>query len=304
MGISKDFRTTAGVRAVPRFAAPSRRVRARSRGQSLVELAIVAPVLILILLVAIDFGRGFYSWVILQNAARIGANYAGLNAQGWKTNPDDAAITAEYELRIEEDVDRALCDAPGTPPAPVFTDSPADTSSGGQTPDTSYDVGDSVKVSLNCVFHPLTPVISAILSSNIDLGASSEFRIRAGDIAGLDNAPAIPAPSAATPTPTATPTTGPTPTCGPPTADFNPVANQSGRSPLQVTFTDTSTATSGCPITDWAWIFQGATPATATGAGPHTVTFTKPPTQHDVSLTVTSAGGSDTLTRNHHVRTN
>lgn len=241
-------------------------------------MAIVAPVLILVLLLAIDFGRGFYSWVILQNAARIGANYAGLNAEGWKADPDDSAITTEYELRIEEDVDRALCDAPGTPPAPVFTDSPADTSSSGQTPDTSYDVGDTVKVSLTCVFHPLTPVISAILSANVDLGASSEFRIRAGNIAGLNNQAAIPPPSANTPTPVPTPTptttTGPTPT-GTCTASVTISRAPSGalKSGDSATFTQTSTS-SGCTISSYEWTFPQGTPPTATGAGPHFVTFT------------------------------
>jgi Flp pilus assembly protein TadG len=48
-----------------------------SRGQALVEFALVLPVLALLLVVAIDFGRVFFGWVSLTNAARIGANYAG-----------------------------------------------------------------------------------------------------------------------------------------------------------------------------------------------------------------------------------
>lgn len=197
-----------------------RRDRHRSRGQSLVEMALIAPVLLIILLLAIDFGRAFYSWVILQNAARIGANFAGVNADAWKANPDNATIVGQYGMLVEEDADRALCDPAwggGPPPDPVFTDSSADTSSSGQTPDTSYDVGDSAKVELACDFHPLTPIVSAVLSSNVRLGASSEFRIRAGDIAGLNNAPAIPPPSNSTPTPTPTvaPTATPTGTAVP-----------------------------------------------------------------------------------------
>jgi Flp pilus assembly protein TadG len=187
----------------------------RSTGQSLVEFALVVPVLLLILLVAIDFGRAFYSWVILQNAARIGANYAGVNADAWKADPDDATIVGTYNALIEEDAGRAFCDeswGSGDPPSPVFTDSPADTAGAGQTPDTSYDVGDSTKVSLTCDFHLLTPIISSILGGDVELGASSEFRIRAGDIAGLDNASAIPPPSNSTPTPTPTSTPAPTAT--------------------------------------------------------------------------------------------
>lgn len=258
---------------------PSPRTRrSRSRGQSLVELALVVPVLLLVLLLAIDLGRAFYSWVILQNAARIGANYAGLNAEGWETNPDSPTIVAEYETRIDGDVDRALCDAPGNPPPPVFTNSPADSSSGAQTPDTAYDVGDNVRVELTCVFHPLTPVVSAIVSTNVQLGASSEFRIRAGDIAGLDHAAAIPQPSVATPTPvpTPTPTSAPTGTPGPScTANvtINRTPNGSLKSGDSATFTQTSSAT-GCTIASFAWTFPLGAPPTAPGGGPHTVVFT------------------------------
>lgn len=282
-----------------------RRRRKRTRGQSLVEFALFVPVLLLILLLSIDFGRAFYSWVILQNAARIGANFAGLNAQAWETTPDDPVIVAEYHALVDDDIDEALCTDPDVP-EPVFTDSTADTSSGGQTPDTAYNVGDTTRVELTCVFHPLTPVVSAIVSTNVTLGASSEFRIRAGQIAGLDNAPPIPVPSVSTPTPVPTPTPTPigTPSCGLPTANFNPPTGPGGNSPLQVTFTDISTAPPGCPIVTWAWIFEGGSPSTATGAGPHTVTFTKPPTQHDVTLTVTNATGSDVEFRNNFVRTN
>jgi hypothetical protein len=258
---------------------PSRRSkRARSRGQSLVELALVVPVLLLVLLLAIDLGRAFYSWVILQNAARIGANYAGLNAEGWETTPDSPTIVAEYEARIQGDVDRALCDPPGGPPPPVFTDSPADSSTGAQTPDTAYDIGDNVRVELTCVFHPLTPIVSAIVSTNVQLGASSEFRIRAGDIAGLDHASAIPQPSVATPTPvpTPTPTAAPTGTPGPScTANVQISRNPNGslKSGDSATFTQTSSA-NGCTIASYAWTFPMGAPATAPGAGPHTVVFT------------------------------
>ena len=291
-----------------RLSPPSRHQdRERSRGQSLPEFALVVPVLLLILLLAIDLGRGFYAWVVLQNAARIGANYAGVNAEAWEVTPDNATIVAAYNALIEEDADHAPCDPTwgGTPPSPVFTDSAADTSSTGQTPDTAYDVGDSAKVTLACDFHPITPLISAIMSNNVRLGASSEFRIRAGDIAGLTNDAKIPQPSNLTPTPIPTATATATATgCGAPTADFTPPSGPSGRSPVTVTITDASTGSASCPITSWQWTFQGASPATATGQGPHTVTFSQPPTQHDVTLVVTSAGGSDTETKSNWIRTN
>ena len=61
----------------------------------MVEFALVLPVLLVVLLFAVDFGRAFYSWVILQNAARIGANFAALNPEGWESG-GDAGLQAQY----------------------------------------------------------------------------------------------------------------------------------------------------------------------------------------------------------------
>lgn len=266
-------------------------------------MALVTPVLLLILLFAIDFGRAFYSWIILQNASRIGANFASLNAQAWQADPDTASVIAEYEALIEDDLDNLACDPPaGPPPPPTFSDSAADSASGGQTPDTSYNVGDRASVGLTCTFRPITPIISAIVGANVQLSASSDFRVRAGEIAGLTNPATIPQPSLPTPTPEPTPV--PTASCAAPVADFDPSTGPSGSGSVTVTFTDTSTTTAECPILTWDWTFEGADITTATGPGPHTVVFSKPPTQHDVELTVTSAGGSDTDSRNNFVRTN
>lgn len=51
----------------------------RSRGQAMVEFALVLPIFVLFLVIAIDFGRVYYSYVAINNAAREGAAYAGLN---------------------------------------------------------------------------------------------------------------------------------------------------------------------------------------------------------------------------------
>jgi Flp pilus assembly protein TadG len=50
----------------------------RERGQSLVETAIVAPILLLLLAAAIDFGRAFDTYIVLTNAAREGARFGSL----------------------------------------------------------------------------------------------------------------------------------------------------------------------------------------------------------------------------------
>lgn len=49
------------------------RLRRTDTGQALVEFALVLPVMLLMLFALVDFGRGFYTWLVVTNAAREGA---------------------------------------------------------------------------------------------------------------------------------------------------------------------------------------------------------------------------------------
>lgn len=53
-----------------------RRLRGTETGQALVEFTMILPIFLLLLFALVDFGRGFYSWLILTNAAREGARVA------------------------------------------------------------------------------------------------------------------------------------------------------------------------------------------------------------------------------------
>lgn len=66
---------------------------ADERGQSLVELALAFPVLLLILLGLADFGRAFFYTSAIANAARAGAAYASLNA-----GPTTTPTTVSYKV--------------------------------------------------------------------------------------------------------------------------------------------------------------------------------------------------------------
>lgn len=134
------------------------RTRHRRRGQSLVELALVLPVLLLIVLVAIDFGRAFFGYVVLTNASRIGANYAASHPTAWGL-PGNAAYRAEYNDLITGDTDVANCAlelVAGAAPVPTFTD-------GTDTGTSPTDVSDRVDVGLSCTFRPITPIIGAVV---------------------------------------------------------------------------------------------------------------------------------------------
>ena len=55
------------------------RTRRQSRGQSLVEAALTLPVLVLLMVGLLDFGRVYYTVVALRDAADEGAVYAAMN---------------------------------------------------------------------------------------------------------------------------------------------------------------------------------------------------------------------------------
>lgn len=56
-------------------------------GQSLVELALMMPILLVLIISALEFGRLFYTRIVVINAAREGAYYLSLN-------PSDHANTS------------------------------------------------------------------------------------------------------------------------------------------------------------------------------------------------------------------
>jgi len=139
------------------------------RGQSLAEFALVLPVLLLTVLLALDLGRAYFSWVTLTNAARVGANYAGLN-------PDASfAAASTYDSLVRADGANSTCPiAAGAPPQPVFADSAIDANA------TSKDLGDDVSVTISCPFRLLTPLIGGLVGNPLTISASSTFTVRDG----------------------------------------------------------------------------------------------------------------------------
>lgn len=61
--------------------------RDSDKGQTLVEFALVLPVFLMLMFGLVDFGRGFYSWQLITNAAREGARVAAV--QGDSTAIDN-----------------------------------------------------------------------------------------------------------------------------------------------------------------------------------------------------------------------
>jgi len=140
----------------------------KSRGQSLVEFALVLPLLMVILLFTVDFGRVFLGWVELNNAARIAANYAAAGQPPLTSTQRD-----QYRAIVGRETAALNCDLPTVNPIPDPT----------FTPNTS--VGSQAVVNLSCVFHPITPFISGFFGGGVNVGAQAIFPIRAGVLTNL-----------------------------------------------------------------------------------------------------------------------
>src|SRR5262245_61625668 len=79
--------------------------RLDQRGQSLVEFALILPAMLLLALIALDFGRVYLGWINLQNMARSASNFAANNADAWidPSDPTNAAIITEYRNQAIND---------------------------------------------------------------------------------------------------------------------------------------------------------------------------------------------------------
>lgn len=172
-----------------------RRGRNAYRGQALVEFALILPLLLLLLLLAIDFGRVFFGWVALNNAARIAASEAGFNPDAWKA-PGNASKQAAYRLQVLADMNAINCAPPGGAtwttaniPTPTFVNV------AGSFSIDPYEIGDHSQVKLVCNFTFLTPLVGIILGNPMAISATAEFPVRGGQINGIVVVTPTPAPT-------------------------------------------------------------------------------------------------------------
>jgi len=207
--------------------------RGTSRGQALVELALILPVLLLLLLGAIDFGRVFYSQITVNDAAREGALEGSRNPTSFLAGT--ACTSANKETN------RIMCRTLNEAKGGFVTVAPADVSvscSTGTCP-AAPALGQTISVAVAGRMTLLTPFIGAVFGSQtLALSGSATAQLNAA----------------------------PTVTGTGPSASFD-ASPPSGSAPLSVTFTDTST---GAPAT-WSWDFGNGQVSAV--QGPHTIVY-------------------------------
>jgi Flp pilus assembly protein TadG len=123
--------------------------RRASRGQSLVEVAFVLPVLLLILMGIFDFGRAIFAYNAIANAAREAARVAIVDQ-------NNALVVAEGK--------RA---AIGLDPVKVDVTFPAPSCA---------KIGCTATVTVQTQWQPITPIIGSIFSA-IDLESTTSMPV-------------------------------------------------------------------------------------------------------------------------------
>jgi hypothetical protein len=86
--------------APPRFAFVRRSGRSRRSGQSVVEFALLAPIMIVLLLLVIDVARVYTTMMSIESAAREAADFGTtLGAPRWTPGPPQDGTLAEMQKR-------------------------------------------------------------------------------------------------------------------------------------------------------------------------------------------------------------
>jgi Flp pilus assembly protein TadG len=144
-------------------------------GQALVEFVIVLPILFLMMVIIIDFGRALYIQTALQNGAREGARFGSVHPV-WVTSADHAnPDNISYRASTEPGATVASSNITVTCTTPGGVTSDASTNRAGYV---SCSVsGGRVEVKVTAQFAPLTPVVSGIVGSSITLTGSTRMTI-------------------------------------------------------------------------------------------------------------------------------
>lgn len=174
------------------------------RGQALVELALILPVMLVLFGSALDLGRLYYSQITINNAAKEGALEAARDTEN----------LAEFDNTSDCDANtnRVICLVVNEAKGSLISIDPSDVAMacdlaalpGGPDPcPTDATIGDTVNLTVTANFMLVSPILSVFFGGQtVPISASSIAQI------GVDPAPGY---ALATPAPTPDPSPTPTP---------------------------------------------------------------------------------------------
>jgi len=244
-----------------------RRLRSMS-GQSLVEFVLIAPVLLLMLLITIDFGRLFLSYVTLTNVTRVAANFASTDPASFVNNPKKLTT---FDVVVGHETPGLNCDlqpdADGNnPPAPNIV---------------GNGLSAKAQVQMTCNFTILTPLIGGFFPGGVlPISSEADFPVRVGAIANIGGTTTLPPPGAPIADFTFTNVTGGT---------VDASGNVNGTPPVTVNVTDAS-----ANAQTWHWDWGDTTTEDVQAPNAHQYNAAN---TYTVTLTVTNTQGSSSKSR-------
>jgi len=283
---------------------PRRRWRARSRGQAIVELALIIPLMLLLIATASDLGRLFHSRVVITNAARAGALEAGRHPTSYVSGAG-----------CDANVNRIMCAVVAESTGSLLNVTPADVSVSCDPSPCAEALGNVVRVTVRGQFSLITPFLGMFFPGQtfgLSDTATAQIAVKPVITPAGTPAPTVPptpspTPSPTptgtidpmatpTPTPAPTPTPSPTPICFPPVADFTFTPSSGKKKQTDFVFTDMSTTTPECPLT-WSWNFGDGAGSSSTSTLPNPIHRYQSQGEYTITLVVSNSGGNHTRTR-------
>lgn len=121
-----------------------------TKGQAMVEFALILPVILLLVLGVVEFGRFYNAWLMVTHASREGARTASLGGTGTEIESAVTAVMASYDAsRLTVTVN----------------------------PSSGRTRGDRVTVTVTYAIDPLTPMIGAITGGTLQLESDTVMRV-------------------------------------------------------------------------------------------------------------------------------
>lgn len=237
--------------------------RAKSRGQALVETALVLPLFVLLLLITIDFGRIYFSYIQINNAAREGANFAAVSPN----NPSGISTAAGQETDVQRQN--------GESPLQIVTvcKDPAGTIIACSTAmDLGSGPGNTVTVTVNEPFSFLTPFVNSFWSNNFTMSTAATSTVFGYVASGPGSPPGG---------------------CGGPVADFTVVSDATLKIYANPSISSPTSGT--CAISGYNWTWGDGNDEVGSATGDYH-TYGSANT-YTVTLFVTNQGGSSTKVR-------
>ena len=158
-----------------RFVSGSTVVRSRDRGSSIVELALIAPVMVLLVFGVLDLARGYRMQIRLENAAREGAVLAQVRPNRVDGCADGVDIVSRVHAEDEGLVSMPIEVVVLTEDSLGAVEAPVSGCSGSHG-----SPGTRLRVEVSAAFDVLTPIVERVVGDTITITGAAEVEVQGG----------------------------------------------------------------------------------------------------------------------------